>query len=270
MKEGRLYMETKILNESPIHYYVTGNEQGECLMFLHAAFTNHSMFNRQVAYFKDNYKIITIDLIGHGQSVKTKKGDSIEKMSDWMLQIIEKEQVNKVHLIGISLGSVIIQDFANKFPEKVGSLACFGGYDINNFDPAMQKGNNKQQALMMLKAIFSIKWFAKSIKKISAFTESAQEDFYQMNIDFPKKSFTYLASLNKMVNKYKSQTRQYALLIGCGEHDIPMELEAIDMWHKNEPVSKIVVFKGSGHCVNMDVPEEFNEVMKNFFDYIIS
>ncbi|PRR81990.1 alpha/beta fold hydrolase [Clostridium vincentii] len=259
-------MEAKRLNESPIHYYVTGNEQGECLMFLHAAFVDHSMFDTQVEYFKDKYKIVTMDLIGHGQSVKTKKGDSIENMADWILQIIEKEQVNKVHLIGISLGSLIIQDFANKFPEKVNSLACFGGYDINNFDLAMQKGNNKEQSLMMLKAIFSIKWFAKSNKKIIAFTERAQEEFYQMNIRFPKKSFMYLASLNKMVNKYKLQTRQYRLLIGCGEHDIPMELEAIDMWHKSESVSKKVVFKGAGHCVNMDVPEEFNEVMKDFFD----
>ena len=260
-------MNAKRLNESPIHYYVGGNKEGECLMFLHAAYANHSMFDRQVAYFNDKYKIITMDLIGHGQSLGTQKGDMIEKMADWMLQIIDKEQINKVHLIGISLGSIIIQDFANKFPEKVASLACFGGYDINNFDPDMQKGNSKVQVLMMLKAIFSIKWFAKSNKKISAFTERAQEEFYQMNIHFPKKSFMYLASLNRMVNKCKSQKREYGLLIGCGEHDIPMELEAVDIWHKSEPESKKVVFKGAGHCVNMDVPEEFNEVMKEFFCY---
>lgn len=257
-------MKAKRLNESPIHYYLSGNEEGECLMFLHAAFADNSMFDRQVAYFNDKYKIITMDLIGHGQSLETKKGDSIEKMADWMLQIIEKEQINKVHLIGISLGSIIIQDFANKFPGKVASLACIGGYDINNFDHDMQKRNSKGQVFMMLKAIFSLKWFAKSLKKINAFTERAQEEFYQMNIHFSKKSFRYLASLNKMVNKCKSQKREYALLIGCGEHDIPMELELADMWHKSEPESKKVVFKGAGHCVNMDVPEEFNEVMEFF------
>lgn len=37
------------------------------------------------------------------------------------------------------IGAILIQDFANKFPDKVASLCCIGGYDINNFDPALQK-----------------------------------------------------------------------------------------------------------------------------------
>lgn len=262
-------MERKFLKETPIYYYVSGNEQGECLMFLHAAFADHTMFDRQVEYFKEKYKIITIDLIGHGRSVHTKKGDSIDKMAEWIQQIINQEQVEKVHLIGVSLGSVIIQDFANKYPDQVASLACFGGYDVNNFDPNMQKGNSKEQALMMLRAILSVKWFAESNKKISAYTKEAQEEFYQMNIRFQKKSFLYLASLNGMVNKYKTKERNYDLLIGCGEKDIPMELEAVNMWHSSEPTSRVIIFEGAGHLVNMDVPMEFNQVIDKFLRKVL-
>lgn len=71
-----------------------------------------------------------------------------------------EENIEKVHLVGISIGAILIQDFANKYPDMVSSLACFGAYDINNFDISMQKENGKAQVLMMLKAIFSIKWFA--------------------------------------------------------------------------------------------------------------
>jgi len=257
-------MERKNLNKSPLYYYVSGNEQGECMMFLHAAFADHTMFDRQAEYFKKKYKIITIDLIGHGRSVHTKKGDSINKMAEWIQQIINQEQVEKVHLIGVSLGSVIIQDFANKYPDLVASMACFGGYDVNNFDPNMQKGNSKEQGLMMLRAIFSVKWFAENNKKISAYTKEAQEEFYQMNIRFPKKSFMYLASLNGMVNKYKTKKRNYDLLIGCGKKDIPMELEAVNMWHSSEPTSRVIIFEGAGHLVNMDVPVEFNQMIDKF------
>lgn len=84
------------------------------------------------------------------------------------------------------MGAVFIQDFANKYPDKVLSLACFGGYDINNFDIAKQKANSKGQMKMMLKALFSIKWFAKSNKKISAYTVDAQSEFYDLNIKFKK------------------------------------------------------------------------------------
>ena len=129
----------------------------------------------------------------------------------------------------------------------------------------MQRGNRAAQMLMMLKAVFSTKWFAKSNKKISAYTEHAQKDFYEMNIEFPKKSFLYLASLNTMVNVRQATPREYPLLIGCGQHDIPMELSAGEMWKKNEPECKVVIFQGAGHCVNMDVPQQFNKTLEEFW-----
>ena len=157
---------------------------------------------------------------------------------------MKAEKIEKIHIVGVSLGAVLAQDFANQYPDMVKSLACFGGYDINNFDMKMQKENSASQMLMMLKALFSIKWFAKANKKISAFTLQAQDDFYDMNIQFPKKSFMYLASLNSMVNKYQTGQRAYPLLIGCGEFDIPMELEAVKMWKDREPQCKVA----RGYC----------------------
>ena len=93
----------------------------------------------------------------------------------------------------------------------------------------------------------------------------AQEDFYKMNKEFPKKFFMYLAGLNKMVNVRKTAKRNYSLLIGCGRHDIPMELAAVEMWKKREPECQTVIFEGAGHCVNMDVPDEFNKRLESFF-----
>ncbi len=83
--------------------------------------------------------------------------------------------------------------------------------------------------LMMLKAIFSIKWFAKSNQKIFVYTLQTQKDFYEMNIQFPKKSFMYLASLNSMINARQTAPRKYPLLIGYGKYDIPMERSAVEM-----------------------------------------
>ncbi len=253
------------LENSPIVYYITSNEHSEWVVFLHAAFVTHKMFMEQIEYFKDKYNVLAVDIIGHGESTDTKKGDSIEKMSQWLSEIMSAESIKKVHIVGVSLGSVIAQDFANKYPESVQSLSCFGGYDINNFDTKMQKENGCSQMFMMLKAIFSVKWFAEANKKISAYTQKAQQRFYEMNIEFPKKSFMYLSSLNKMVNVHKRAKREYPLLIGCGEHDIDMELKAVEMWKNTEENCKVYVFKDAGHCVNMDVPRKFNEVMENFF-----
>ncbi len=252
------------LENSPIAYCVDASTDKDWIVFVHAAFVDHRMFQKQFEYFKGKYNLLAIDILGHGKSTKARKGDSIEKMSDWINQIFQKHNITAAHFVGVSLGAVFVQDFANKYENKVLSLACFGGYDINNFDIQKQKGNSKEQMKMMLRAIFSIKWFAKANKKISAYTSEAQEEFYKLNMLFKKKSFKYLAKLKNLINKFPNKQRQYKLLIGCGEHDIPMEIEIVNEWAERENCDKIVL-QGAGHCANMDKPNEFNACLENFW-----
>lgn len=256
-------MENLYLENSPIAYYIDTVANKEWLVFIHAAFVDRRMFEKQFEYFSGKYNLLAIDILGHGNSIQAKKGDSIEKMSDWINLIFLKHEIPSAHFVGVSLGSVFIQDFANKYENKVLSLACFGRYDINNFDITKQKSNSKAQMKMMLKALFSIKWFSKANKKISAYTNEAQTAFYNLNIQFKKSSFKYLAGLKKLINKYPKKQRQYELLVGCGEHDIPTEIEIVNEWAEYENCDKIIL-KDAGHCANMDVPQEFNACLENF------
>lgn len=251
-------MTEKILKNTAIHYWINGTESEIAIIFIHPAFANHTCFESQLDYFK-NYKVITVDLIGHGKSIG--KG-TIEDTALYINQIMESEKITKINLVGVSIGAVLIQDFANKYPEKVASLTCIGGYDINNFAKEIQSDNSKEQMKMMFKALFSIKAFAKDNKKISAYTKEAQEKFYQMNLEFKKSSFRYLATLGTLVNKHQTPVRDYPLLIGVGEHDVDMAKKASMMWHSSEPNSIYREFSGAGHIVNMDTPEQFNEALE--------
>lgn len=257
-------MECKNTGRSPLYYYISKSRHRQAVIFIHAAFADHTEFDPQIEVFSKYFTVITVDLIGHGLSTKTKKGDGIEHTSEYLKDILSAENIEKAHFVGVSIGAVLAQDFANKFPDSVLSLSCFGGYDINNFDPAIQKKNSGAQRAMMLKALFSIKWFAKSNKLISAYTPKAQEAFYRMNIRFPRKSLIYLAGLNELINRNQTGQRAYPLMIGCGDKDLPMELTIVEKWHEAEPNSKLVVFKNSGHLVNMDAPDEFNKVVLDF------
>lgn len=261
--KGNGKMKKLHLDNSPITYYINDTANRDWLVFIHAAFVDHKMFEKQFDYFLGKYNLLAVDILGHGNSISVRKGEHIGKMSEWINQIFEKHNILTAHFVGVSLGSILIQDFANKYENKVLSLACFGGYDINNFDIKKQKANSKVQMKMMLKALFSIKWFAKGNKKISAYTEDAQTAFYDMNIQFKKKSFMYMAGLQNLVNKYPKKQRKYKLFLGCGEHDIPMEIEIVNEWAQYEKCDKIIM-KGAGHCVNMDTPQEFNICLENF------
>jgi len=250
-----------ILDNTSIHYWISDNKE-EGIIFVHPAFVNHTSFNLQFEHFKDDFKVIDIDLIGHGKSFG--KGN-VAETAKYINQIMINEKISKINLVGVSIGAILIQDFANKYPSKVASLCCIGGYDINNFDTSLQKENSKEQMKMMFKAIFSIKAFANDNKEISAYTKEAQEKFYQMNIEFKKSSFKYLASLGSLVNKVKTQKRKYPLIIGVGEYDNNMAIRVSEMWAETEPNSKFVMFKNTGHIVNMDIPNEFNNILESFF-----
>lgn len=248
----------------PIVYYISGEKNKESILFIHAAFADHTQYDNQVKYFEERYKVITVDLIGHGKSINVNKGDTIENTAVNIKAILDSENISKINLVGISIGAVLIQDFANKYPEMVSTMSCFGTYDINNFDPTIQKQNSKGQVIMMLKAIFSIKWFAKSNKLISAITPKAQETFYNMNIKFPKKSFMYLSTLKNLVNRQDSEKRSYPLLIGCGDKDVPLAITSAKVWHDSEPESLLITITNSGHLVNLDNPMEFNQIIERF------
>ena len=63
--------------QSPVRYFISGNRYDEWVLFIHAAFADHTMFKEQITYFQNRYNLIAVDIIGHGQSTQTRKGDSI-------------------------------------------------------------------------------------------------------------------------------------------------------------------------------------------------
>lgn len=258
-------MQQKRLDNSPIAYFVSRTGHAPWVLLIHAAFVHHGMFREQFAYFEGRYNLLAVDIIGHGQSTDTRRGDTVERMSEWIAGILAAEGIGRAHIAGVSLGAVLAQDFANRYPQAVRSLACFGGYDVNHFDGSMRKENSAAQMRMMLKALVSVKWFAEANKKISACTPQAQDAFFEMNLRFPKKSFRFLAGLRRMVNRYETGRRGYPLLIGCGELDLPMAQEAVREWKSREPGCTAVFLEHAGHCANMDAPEAFNRILEAFW-----
>lgn len=253
----------KTLGGAPIHYWTNDTNANRSILFLHPAFGDHTCFDEQVAYFSEKYKVISVDLIGHGNSLGN---GSMSDMSDFIRMILDAENIQKINLVGVSLGAVLAQDFANKYPQKLASLCCIGGYDINHFDAALQRGNNKEQMKMMVKAMVSIKRFAEDNKKISAYTERAQNTFYQINLRFRKRSFRCLASLGSMINQQDTPQRNYPLFIGVGEQDNPMAIQASASWHAHEPDSQFFIFKNAGHLVNMDAPDDFHRELEKLLN----
>lgn len=103
-------MQELYLEDSPIAYYIDDAANKDWIVFIHAAFVDRRMFEKQFEYFSGKYNLLAVDILGHGNSLRARKGDTVEKMSYWIDRIFQKHGISAAHFVGVSLGSVFIQD----------------------------------------------------------------------------------------------------------------------------------------------------------------
>ena len=73
------------------------------LFFLHGLTANHTMFDKQIEFFKDQYNVIVWDAPAHGKS-RPYVDFSYERAVDAMLRILKDLQLKSVVLVGQSMG----------------------------------------------------------------------------------------------------------------------------------------------------------------------
>ena len=247
-----------------IHYFTCGNPAHELIVFLHPAFADHRCFDQQVAYFSRAYRVVTIDLLGHGLSSVEKAKDKIDHSIYHIEAILGLEGYSKVHLVSVSMGSLIAQYYALHFPDKVASLTILGGYDINADNKELARAQRLENVKWILKALFSMTSFRKYVAEVSVLKPESKARFYEMATRFTRKSFTVMAGLGKVLQPRAKLKRTYPVLIISGDKDLALALRMSKNWHESEPQSSYFLMKDAGHCANMDKPDEFNELVMKF------
>ena len=261
--ENKIDHKTIENNGNTIHYFVSGNEEGETIVFLHPAFGDHKCFDKQIDYFSPNYRVITVDMLGHGLTGVGKSKDKIIATVVHLAEILKIENCDKTHIVGVSLGSLLAQDFALKHPEKVLSLTALGGYNINKEQKEVAKSQGKEMFKWLFKMIFLMDAFRRYTGSVSAINELEQVRFYESAKYFTRKSFTIMSGLDKLITNRNIQ-RSYPLLILSGEKDNELALKMAKQWHEEEQTSKMFIIENAGHCANMDNAEVFNNVVMSF------
>jgi 3-oxoadipate enol-lactonase len=248
-----------------IHYFVSGKENNELIVFLHPAFSDHRAFDLQVDYFSKNYRVITIDFIGHGLSKANKSKDKIDASSKHIEKILELEGFDKVHIVGVSMGSLIAQYFALQYPEKILSLTALGGYNINKENKEVAKAQNSSNFGLVFRAIFSMNSFRKKTAEITCHSENGQALFYKTASLYERKSFMVMQGLQNVIKDRENLITEYPTLILSGEFDIDLAKKMAKEWHSEIYNSEYFMIENAGHCANIDKPLEFNEILEEFF-----
>lgn len=103
---------------------------GEPLLYLHdfKGFVNDTDFHEKMA---KNYRVISVEMPGFGESERPEWLTSMEDMSFYFLDILDTLELDKVHVVGHSLGGWLAADIASKYTHRIKKLVLINAMGLH-------------------------------------------------------------------------------------------------------------------------------------------
>lgn len=110
------------LQDSRIHYELSGSEKLPTLMFSNSLGTNISMWNRQMPVLARDFQILRYDTRGHGQSSVSPGPYTMDQLACNVLGLLDHLAIERIHFCGLSMGGMIGMLLALQAPHRLGKL----------------------------------------------------------------------------------------------------------------------------------------------------
>ena len=135
-----LYKNTKI------SYSDTG--KGNAVVLLHGFFYIQTMWQDLIPELRHKNRIITIDLLGHGQTECLGYVHSMEDNAEIVQAVLSKLRIRKAIFVGHSMGGYVALAFAENYPEKVRALVLLNSTSKADSE---EKKANRNRAIKAVK-----------------------------------------------------------------------------------------------------------------------
>lgn len=109
-------------------YVQQDSEAGDPLLLLHFGMSHLGVWERVVPYLTDRYRVVRVDLRGHGRSDKPADGYTQENMGRDILGVMDHLGIERAHLVGSSMGAEVAAALAAQAQNRVISLALEGAF----------------------------------------------------------------------------------------------------------------------------------------------
>ena len=238
---------------SKIHYGVSG--EGEVtLVFIHCWTCNHRFWNSQVEHLSPNYRVVWLDLAGHGNSGNQRSVYSMETFGEDVAAVVKKAGGDKVVLVGHSMGGPVAIEAAERLGETV-----IGVVGVDTFYTPFEYPESEEQIEEFVKPFKEDFTGASEGMVRSMFTPQANKDTAawlveqfsgadpEMGISAMYEIFRWNAEKSPAIlEKYASKLRN---------------INAAPTGEEKALHESVTLIPGVGHFVPQIKPEVFNETL---------
>lgn len=126
--------------------------KGNAIVFLHGFLENTTMWDYFIADFSKKFRIITIDLLGHGNTEPLGYVHSMEDNADIVHAVISELKIRKVIVVGHSMGGYVALAFAELYADNVKGMVLLNSTSRADSD---ERKSNRDRAIKAVKQNYS-------------------------------------------------------------------------------------------------------------------
>lgn len=240
----------------PIAYSTYGSGE-PVLVFVHGWCCNRSVWRNQVPYFEKDYRVVTLDLAGHGASGRKRTVYSTKSFAEDVAAVVRAVGAQKVILIGHSFAGDIIIETAQIMPDYV--KAVVGIDTMQDFEevytPEQQakflkpfKENFKKQTDSFVRGMFVKDTDPKLVNEVVTMMSGAS----------PKVGISALEEMLKV--SYVANPPKIEVPVWCLNADLwPTKA---DVNRKYVPEFNLRIMPHVGHFLMLESPDAFNHQLE--------
>jgi pimeloyl-ACP methyl ester carboxylesterase len=260
-------MQQKTLNyqQANISYKVYGS--GKPVMLIHGFAEDSRIWDRQVIFLQEQYQLIVPDLPGSGSSSALQQENvQIDGYADVMNSILENEKVEKLTMIGHSMGGYITLAFAEKFPDK---LNAFGLVHSSAFADDEEKKQTRKKAIAFIEQNGAASFLETSIPGLFFDSKKSEEDIstlLQNGKDFLPEALIqyYTAMIYRPDRTAVLHDFKKPVLLIIGEHDKAIPFNQSMKQTHIPPIAFIHILRNAAHMGMLEETENANKYLAEF------
>lgn len=257
------------VNRIRLYYEVTGN--GQPLLLISGVGFGGWVWRYQIAALSKHFRVITFDNRGVGQSDKPDEPYKIDTFVADTKGLLDALQIQKAHVLGVSLGGMVAQQLTLKHPRMVDRLmlcsTIFGGPNIVLPSTevlqfmAQPSGTPEERFTKGLKFSFGLgPGFAKMHSEETAFIRTKISENRQPDYAYRHQA---MAPLGFNSEPFLPKIEQPTLVL-AGDQDQVVPIENARRLVQKLPNAQLKIFNGAGHLCFIEQHELFNLTVLEF------